>query len=95
MLALSEVWQGVVQNFNAYTTAPLVQPQSYEQTKLDADGNPAKDASGNEAKETVQVAQRHQWSSQRWGEYEIRPRWRQCIRCITSRANTRIARTFR
>ena len=50
MLALSEVWQGVVQNFNAYTTAPLVQPQSYEQTKLDADGNPAKDASGNEAK---------------------------------------------
>ena len=57
VLALIQVWQGVPQNFNAYLAVQLVQPQSYEQTKLDADGNPVKDASGNEVKETVQVAQ--------------------------------------
>jgi len=57
LLALIQVSQGVVQNFTAYQTVPLVQPTSYEQTKLDADGNPVKDANGNEVKETVQVTQ--------------------------------------
>src|SRR6266542_1824886 len=57
VLALIQVSQGVVQNFNAYQTVPLLQPTSYEQTKLDTDGNPVKDASGNEVKETVQVTQ--------------------------------------
>src|SRR6266542_3854272 len=57
VLALIQVSQGVVQNFTAYQTVPLVQPTSYEQTKLDADGNPVKDANGNEVKETVQVTQ--------------------------------------
>src|SRR5262245_51167339 len=50
VLALIQVSQGVVQNFNAYETVPLVQAQSYEQTKLDADGNPVKDTSGNESR---------------------------------------------
>src|SRR6266540_6907039 len=57
VLALIQVSQGVVQNFTAYQTVPLVQPTSYEQTKLDADGNPVKDANGNEVKEMVQVTQ--------------------------------------
>jgi K+-transporting ATPase ATPase A chain len=57
VLALIQVSQGVVQNFNAYQAVPLLQPTSYEQTKLDADGNPVKDASGNAVKETVQVTQ--------------------------------------
>jgi K+-transporting ATPase ATPase A chain len=57
ILALIQVSQGVVQNFNAYQAVPLLQPTSYEQTKLDAAGNPVKDASGNEVKETVQVTQ--------------------------------------
>jgi len=57
VLALIQVSQGVVQNFNAYQTVPLLQPTSYEQTKLDADGNPVKDASGNAVKETVQVTE--------------------------------------
>src|SRR5262245_54692781 len=57
VLALIQVSQGVVQNFNDYQAVPLVQAQSYEQPKLDADRNPVKDANGNEVKETVQVTQ--------------------------------------
>src|SRR5690349_12493013 len=59
VLALIQVWQGVPQNFSAYQAVPLLQAQSYEQPKLDADGNPVKDAGGNEVTETVQVTQ--QW----------------------------------
>ncbi len=57
VLALILVSQGVVQTFSAYQSVPLVQAQSYEQPKLDADGNPVKDASGNDVTETVQVTQ--------------------------------------
>jgi K+-transporting ATPase ATPase A chain len=57
VLALIQVSQGVVQNFSAYQSVPLVQPTSYEQPKLDADGNPVKDASGKNVTETVQVTE--------------------------------------
>lgn len=45
--ALVLVSQGVIQNFSSYRTVPLVQPLSYDKLKLDASGNPLKDASGN------------------------------------------------
>jgi K+-transporting ATPase ATPase A chain len=57
VLALIQVWQGVPQTFSAYQSVPLLQAQSYEQPKLDADGNPLKDASGNPITETVPVTQ--------------------------------------
>jgi len=41
------VSQGVVQTFSAYKTVELVQPVDYEQPKLDAAGQPVKDAKGN------------------------------------------------
>jgi K+-transporting ATPase ATPase A chain len=53
VLALIQVSQGVVQNFNAYQTVPLLQAVSYEQPKPDADGKPLQDASGNPVTETV------------------------------------------
>ena len=40
VLAFIQVSQGVVQNFSAYKTVPLLQATSYEQPKLDADGKP-------------------------------------------------------
>jgi K+-transporting ATPase ATPase A chain len=55
IVALVLVSQGVIQNFSSYQPVPLVQAQSYEQPKLDAGGNPLKDASGNDVAETVQV----------------------------------------
>jgi K+-transporting ATPase ATPase A chain len=55
VLALIQVSQGVVQNFSAYKTVPLLQATSYEQPKLDANGEPLKDASGNPVTETVTV----------------------------------------
>ncbi len=55
LLALALVSQGVVQSFGSYADVPLVQPQSYQQPKLDANGNPLKDASGNDMAETVPV----------------------------------------
>jgi potassium-transporting ATPase potassium-binding subunit len=57
ILALVLVSQGVVQNFSAYQAVPLVQAQSYEQPQTDADGNPIKDASGNDVVDTVQVTE--------------------------------------
>jgi potassium-transporting ATPase potassium-binding subunit len=44
VLALIQVSQGMVQNFSAYQTVPLLQPTTYEEPKLDADGKPLKDA---------------------------------------------------
>jgi K+-transporting ATPase ATPase A chain len=41
------VSQGVVQTFSPYQTVQLVQPVDYEQPKLDAAGQPVKDAKGN------------------------------------------------
>ncbi len=55
VLALVLVGQGVVQNFSAYQNVPLVESLSYEQPKLDASGNPLKDAAGNAVTEKVVV----------------------------------------
>ncbi len=57
IIALVDVQQGAVQNFASYRPAALTQPQSYERPRLDADGNPVKDASGNDVVETVPVTQ--------------------------------------
>jgi potassium-transporting ATPase potassium-binding subunit len=55
VLALIQVSQGVVQNFNAYQTVPLLQPTTYEEPQLDADGKPLKDADGKPVIETKEV----------------------------------------
>ena len=53
--ALVLVSQGVIQNFSPYKNVPLLQAASYEKPKLDASGNPLKDASGRPVTETVVV----------------------------------------
>ena len=55
VLALIQVSQGVVQNFSAYQTVPLLQSTTYEEPKLDADGKPLKDADGKPVTETREV----------------------------------------
>jgi len=55
VLALVLVSQGVVQNFSAYPNVPLVESTSYDQPKLDAAGNPLKDAAGNAVTEKMMV----------------------------------------
>ncbi|MDO8810640.1 MAG: potassium-transporting ATPase subunit KdpA [Gallionella sp.] len=55
VLALVLVSQGVVQNFSAYQNVPLMESVSYDQPKLDASGNPLKDAAGNAVTEKVVV----------------------------------------
>lgn len=57
VLALILVSQGVVQTFTAYPTANLVQPTSYQQPQLDANGSPVTDPNGNPVTETVRVKQ--------------------------------------
>jgi len=52
VLALVQVSQGVVQNFSAYQTVPLLQPTTYEDPKLDESGQPLKDADGKLVTET-------------------------------------------
>ena len=47
VLALVLVSQGVVQNFSAYQTVPTVETITYDNPKLDAEGQPVKDAAGN------------------------------------------------
>jgi len=51
--AILLVSQGVIQNFNAYRTVPLVQPITYDKPKLDDKGNPLRDAKGNPVTERV------------------------------------------
>jgi K+-transporting ATPase ATPase A chain len=46
VLALLQVSQGVVQNFSAYQTVPLLQTTTYEEPQIDAAGKPLKDADG-------------------------------------------------
>jgi potassium-transporting ATPase potassium-binding subunit len=53
VLALVLVSQGVVQNFASYQTAPTVESITYDNPKMDADGNPLKDAAGNPVTEKV------------------------------------------
>jgi K+-transporting ATPase ATPase A chain len=53
--ALVLVSQGVIQNFSPYRSVPLMQSTSYEKQKLDAGGNPLKDAGGKPVTETVVV----------------------------------------
>jgi K+-transporting ATPase ATPase A chain len=55
VIALLLVSQGVVQNFSAYQNVPLMESMSYDQPKLDASGNPLKDAAGNAVTEKVVV----------------------------------------
>jgi K+-transporting ATPase ATPase A chain len=55
VLALIQVSQGMVQNFSAYQTVPLLQPTIYEEPKLDADGKPLKDAADKPVTETKDV----------------------------------------
>jgi len=51
--AILLVSQGVIQNFSAYRTVPLVQAVTYDKPKLDDKGNPLKDAKGNPVTESV------------------------------------------
>ncbi len=53
VFAVFLVSQGVIQNFSAYRTVPLVQPVTYDKPKLDDKGNPIKDAKGNPVTESV------------------------------------------
>jgi K+-transporting ATPase ATPase A chain len=53
--ALLLVSQGVVQNFRAYDTAKLVEPQTVEVDKKDASGNVITNPDGTNAKETKTV----------------------------------------
>jgi K+-transporting ATPase ATPase A chain len=55
ILALILVSQGMVQTFSAYQTVPLLQPTTYEEPKLDADGKPRKDADDKPVTETKAV----------------------------------------
>ncbi|MCG3127465.1 MAG: Potassium-transporting ATPase potassium-binding subunit [Phycisphaerae bacterium] len=57
VLALALVSQGVVQTFRPYQTATLLQPTSYQQPKLDAEGNPLKDGQGEPVMDTVAVSE--------------------------------------
>ena len=47
LLAVFFMSQGVIQNFDAYRDVTTVEPLSYANPKLDADGTPLKDAAGN------------------------------------------------
>src|ERR1039457_870282 len=51
--ALVLVSQGVIQNFSAYKTAPLVQAINYDKPKMDDKGNPLKDAKGSPVTESA------------------------------------------
>ena len=53
ILAVVLVSQGVVQTFDAYKTVPLLEPVTYEQPTLDAEGTPLTDTSGNPLTETI------------------------------------------
>src|SRR5450631_73519 len=55
VLSLVLVSQGVIQNFSAYRTVPLVQSTNYDKPKMDDKGNPLKDAKGNPVTENVTV----------------------------------------
>jgi potassium-transporting ATPase potassium-binding subunit len=53
VLALALASQGVVQTFRADRDVTTVEALTYQQPKVDAQGNPVKDAAGNAVQETV------------------------------------------
>ena len=53
LLAIFFMSQGVIQNFDAYPDAKTVETLTYENPKLDAAGQPLKDAAGNAVTETT------------------------------------------
>jgi K+-transporting ATPase ATPase A chain len=53
VLALLLVGQGVVQNFSGYKDVSTIETLTYQNPKVDADGNPIKDAAGNPVTETA------------------------------------------
>ncbi len=53
VFAVFLVSQGVIQNFSAYKTVPLVQATTFDKPKLDDKGNPIKDAKGNPVIESI------------------------------------------
>jgi potassium-transporting ATPase potassium-binding subunit len=53
VLALALASQGVVQTFSAYKDVTTAEALTYQQPKVDAQGNPVKDAAGNAVQETV------------------------------------------
>jgi K+-transporting ATPase ATPase A chain len=53
LLALFLVSQGVVQNLSAYKDVTTIETVAYQQAKVDAAGNPVKDASGNPVMENA------------------------------------------
>ncbi len=55
ILAVVLVSQGVVQNFKPYQPVPLLQESTYEKPRLDAQGQPLKDANGNPVIQAVQA----------------------------------------
>ena len=55
ILSLVLVSQGVIQNFSAYKTVPLVQSTNYDKPKMDDKGVALKDAKGNPVTENVIV----------------------------------------
>ena len=57
IVALILVAQGAVQTMSDYPTVPMLQPTTYDQVKVDANGNPVLDASGNAITETAPVTQ--------------------------------------
>src|SRR6202044_2705652 len=52
-IALALASQGVVQNFSAYKDVTTVEALTYQQPKVDAQGNPVKDAAGDAVQETI------------------------------------------
>jgi K+-transporting ATPase ATPase A chain len=57
VLAMVLVGQGVVQNFKPYQTVTLTEAVSYEQAKLDANGQSVMDVTGKPATETIKTQQ--------------------------------------
>ena len=53
LFALLLAGQGVVQNFSGYQDVTTLEKLTYQNPKLEADGNPIKDASGNPVTETA------------------------------------------
>ncbi len=53
VVALALASQGVIQNFRAYKDVTTVEALTYQQPKVDAQGNPVKDKAGNPVQETI------------------------------------------